>query len=95
MASTASERRPRPASPQPRRRPAPAPLVAVSALVAGLFATPLAYLAIRGVTEGGTLAAWTSAATLGSLARTLLLGVSVAAVSAVLGTALAWLVART
>ena len=95
MASTASERRRRPARPRPRRRPAPAPLVAVSALVACLFATPLAYLAVRGLTEGGTLAAWTSAATLGPLARTLLLGVSVAAASAVLGTALAWLVART
>ena len=95
MASTASERRRGPARPRPRRRPAPAPLVAVSALVACLFATPLAYLAVRGLTEGGTLAAWTSAATLGPLARTLLLGVSVAAASAVLGTALAWLVART
>ena len=95
MASTASERRRRPARPRPRRRPAPAPLAAVSALVACLFATPLAYLAVRGLTEGGTLAAWTSAATLGPLARTLLLGVSVAAASAVLGTALAWLVART
>ena len=95
MASTASERRRGPARPRPGRRPAPAPLAAVSALVACLFATPLAYLAVRGLTEGGTLAAWTSAATLGPLARTLLLGVSVAAASAVLGTALAWLVART
>jgi iron(III) transport system permease protein len=95
VASTASERRRGPARPRPRRRPAPAPLAAVSALVACLFATPLAYLAVRGLTEGGTLAAWTSAATLGPLARTLLLGVSVAAASAVLGTALAWLVART
>jgi iron(III) transport system permease protein len=69
--------------------------VALSALVACLFATPLAYLAVRGLTEGGTLAAWTSSATLGPLARTLVLGVSVAAASAVLGTALAWLVART
>jgi iron(III) transport system permease protein len=95
VASTASERRRGPARPRPGRRPAPAPLAAVSALVACLFATPLAYLAVRGLTEGGTLAAWTSAATLGPLARTLLLGVSVAAASAVLGTALAWLVART
>ena len=95
MASTASERRGGPTRPRPRRRPAPAPLVAVSALVACLFATPLAYLAVRGLTEGGTLAAWASAATLGPLARTLVLGVSVAAASAVLGTALAWLVART
>jgi iron(III) transport system permease protein len=67
----------------------------VSAVVACLFATPLAYLAVRGLTEGGTLAVWASGATLGPLARTLLLGVSVAAASAVLGTALAWLVART
>jgi iron(III) transport system permease protein len=68
----------------------------VSALVAALFATPLAYLVIRGVTEGGTVAAaWASGTTLGPLLRTLVLGVSVAAASAVLGTALAWLVART
>jgi len=68
----------------------------VSALVACLFATPLAYLAIRGLGEGGTVAAaWASGATLAPLARTLLLGVSVAAAAAALGTALAWLVART
>ena len=69
--------------------------MALSAVVACLFATPLAYLAVRGLTEGGTLAAWASPATLGPLARTLALGVSVAGASAVLGTALAWLVART
>jgi iron(III) transport system permease protein len=70
--------------------------VALSALVACLFATPLAYLAIRGLDEGGTVAAaWASGATLEPLARTLALGVSVAGASAVLGTALAWLVART
>jgi iron(III) transport system permease protein len=70
--------------------------VALSTLVACLFATPLAYLAIRGLGEGGTVAAaWASGATLGPLARTLALGVSVAGASAVLGTALAWLVART
>jgi iron(III) transport system permease protein len=95
VASTASERRRGPAAPRTPGRPAPAPLAAVSALVACLFATPLAYLAVRGLTEGGTLAAWTSRATLGPLARTLALGASVAAASAVLGTALAWLVART
>jgi iron(III) transport system permease protein len=70
--------------------------VALSALVACLFATPLAYLAVRGLTGGGALAAaWASGTTLGALARTLALGVSVAAAAAVLGTALAWLVART
>ncbi|HWD43651.1 MAG TPA: ABC transporter permease subunit [Actinomycetota bacterium] len=70
--------------------------MAVSALVACLFATPLAYLAVRGLGEGGTVAAaWASGATLGPLARTLLLGVSVAAAAATLGTALAWLVVRT
>jgi ABC-type Fe3+ transport system permease subunit len=54
-------------------------LVAVSALVACLFATPLAYLAVRGLGEGGAVAAaWASAATLEPLARTLVLGVSVA-----------------
>jgi iron(III) transport system permease protein len=95
VASTASERRPRLSGPGADRRRTPVPLAAVSALVACLFATPLAYLAVRGLTEGGTLAAWTSGATVVPLARTLLLGVSVATASAVLGTALAWLVART
>jgi hypothetical protein len=57
--------------------------VALSALVACVFATPLAYLAVRGLTEGGTLAAWTSDTTLGALARTLVLGVSVATASTV------------
>jgi iron(III) transport system permease protein len=96
VASTASERRRRPGDPPAGRPPAPPPLLGLSALVACLFAAPLAYLAIRGLTEGGTLgAAWASGATLGPLARTLTLGVSVAAAAAVLGTALAWLVART
>ncbi|HEV8424092.1 MAG TPA: iron ABC transporter permease [Actinomycetes bacterium] len=95
MASTASERRRRPAR-GPRDRPAPPSLLALSALVACLFAAPLAYLAIRGLTEGGTLrAAWASGTTLAPLARTLLLGVAVAGAAAVLGTALAWLVVRT
>jgi iron(III) transport system permease protein len=70
--------------------------VVAAALVACLFAAPLAYLALRGLAEGGTLAeVWTSGATLGPLARTLALGVAVAGASAVLGTALAWVVART
>ncbi|HZA84680.1 MAG TPA: iron ABC transporter permease [Actinomycetes bacterium] len=94
MASTASERRRRPGRGQ-GARPAPGALAAVSALVACLFATPLAYLGLRGLTEGGTLAAWASPATLGPLGRTLALGVAVAAAAAVLGTALAWLVVRT
>ena len=89
MASTASEQRQRPVRDR-TGRPAPPALLAVSALVACLFATPLAYLAIRGLREGGTLgAAWASGATLGPLARTLLLGVTVAAASAGLGTTLA------
>jgi iron(III) transport system permease protein len=95
VASTASERRRRPARGQ-RDRPAPPSLLALSALVACLFAAPLAYLAIRGLTEGGTLrAAWASGTTLAPLARTLLLGVAVAGAAAMLGTALAWLVVRT
>jgi hypothetical protein len=70
--------------------------VAVAALVACLFAAPLAYLALRGLAEAGTLAAASaSGATLGPLARTPALGVSVAGASAVLGTALAWLAPRT
>jgi iron(III) transport system permease protein len=70
--------------------------VAASALVACLFAAPLAYLAVRGLAEDETLAAaWASGATLGPLVRTLALGVSVAGASAVLGTVLAWLVVRT
>jgi iron(III) transport system permease protein len=95
VASTASERRRRP-DPAARDRPAPPPLLALSALVACLFAAPLAYLVVRGLTEGGTLGAvWASGHTLRPLARTLGLGVAVAAASALLGTTLAWLVART
>jgi iron(III) transport system permease protein len=94
VASAASERRRR-AVGGLGARPASPLLLAVSALVACLFATPLAYLAVRGLREGGTLGVWASGSTLGPLARTLTLGVSVAAAAAVLGTALAWLVART
>jgi iron(III) transport system permease protein len=95
VASTASERRQRPARAAPSR-PAPRLLLAFSALVACLFATPLAYLVIRGLAEGGTVpAVWASGRTLAPLARTLGLAVAVAAAAAVLGTTLAWLVART
>jgi len=70
--------------------------VALSALVACLFATPLAYLVIRGLAEGGTVpAVWASGRTLAPLARSLGLGVAVAVAAATLGTTLAWLVART
>jgi iron(III) transport system permease protein len=94
VASTASE--PLQGARRAASPPAPRWLVAGSALVALLFATPLAYLVVRGAAEGGTLrAAWASGRTLAPLARTLLLGVAVAAAAAVLGTTLAWLVART
>jgi iron(III) transport system permease protein len=95
VASTASERGQRPAGTGPDR-PAPRSLLALSALIAGLFGTPLAYLAVRGLTEGGTLGSvWASGRTLQPLARTLGLGLAVAAAAAVLGTTVAWLVART
>jgi iron(III) transport system permease protein len=94
VASTASE--PLPATRRGPAGPAPRLLAATSALVAGVFATPLAYLLVRGLAEGGTLrAAWASGRTLTPLARSLALGVAVAAAAAVLGTTLAWLVVRT
>jgi len=94
VASTASE--PRAATRRTPAAPAPRWLAATTALVACVFATPLAYLVVRGLAEGGTLrAAWASGRTLMPLARSLTLGVAVAAAAAVLGTTLAWLVART
>jgi iron(III) transport system permease protein len=94
VASTASE--PRAATRPTAAAPAPRWLAATTALVAGAFATPLAYLVVRGLAEGGKLrAVWASGRTLAPLARSLTLGVAVAAAAAVLGTTLAWLVART
>jgi len=75
---------------------APWPLVATGVLVAGLFAGPLLYLAIRTSELGsGALDVLGSDDTWGPLLRTLLLAASVGAACAVLGTGLAWLVVRT
>jgi iron(III) transport system permease protein len=94
VASTASE--PRAATRRAPAAPAPRWLAATTALVACVFATPLAYLVVRGLAERGTVrAVWASEDTLGPLARSLTLGVAVAAAAAALGTTLAWLVART
>jgi iron(III) transport system permease protein len=94
VASTASE--PLPLAGADAARPAPRWLLAASALAALLFATPLAYLVVRGLAEGGGLTAtWASSRTLVPLARSLGLGAAVAAAAALLGTTLAWLVVRT
>lgn len=75
---------------------APWPLVATGVLVAGLFAGPLLYLAIRTSELGSdALDVLGSDDTWGPLLRTLLLAASVGAACAVLGTGLAWLVVRT
>ncbi len=60
------------------------------------FALPFAYLLVRnGQDLGGLWGAVSDTRLVGPLLRSLALGISVAAASAVLGTAAAWLVART
>ncbi|MGH9048668.1 MAG: ABC transporter permease [Acidimicrobiia bacterium] len=78
-----------------RARP-PFALSLTSLVVAALFAAPLIYLVVRN-TQIGTDAfdVLTSDTALGPLQRTLLLAVTVALATAVVGTAAAWLVTRT
>lgn len=88
-----------PIAPTPRRRRRagrpPAALVVVSLAVGALFAAPLAYLVYRNAVLGADLPRLvTSRATLDPLGRTLVLATAVTAATAVLGTALAWLVTR-
>jgi iron(III) transport system permease protein len=71
-------------------------LVAVSLVVGAAFAAPFAYVVWRNITLGSdVLETVFSAATLGPLWRTLQLAVLVSLSTAVLGTALAWLITRT
>ena len=86
----------RPAVP-PRRAARPSvALVVWSAAVGLVFAGPLLYLLYRNAVLGGNVVdTLTSEATLGPLARTLTLAVTVSLASAVLGTGLAWLTTRT
>lgn len=70
-------------------------LLGLAFLCALPFAVPGAYLLIRNLEEAGLAGRLTDPAILEPLARTLVLGAAVAAGAAVLGTALAWLVART
>ncbi|MBW3663788.1 MAG: iron ABC transporter permease [Actinobacteria bacterium] len=64
--------------------------------VALLFAAPLGFLVIRNLSRGGDFVRLaTSPATLGPLARSLLLGITVTIAAAVIGTLSAWLVVRT
>jgi iron(III) transport system permease protein len=66
------------------------------ALVATLpFLAPAAYLLVRNLEEPGLLGRLSDPEVLGPLGRSLLLGTSVAASAALLGTGLAWLIART
>jgi iron(III) transport system permease protein len=78
-----------------RRGGAPGTLRAAAAVIAVLFAAPLAYLLVRNVTDGAYWSALAGATTLGPLLRSLLLATLVSAGAAVLGTGAAWLVART
>lgn len=75
---------------------APRGLSVAALVVAALFATPLTYLLVRNVADAGDL--WGSLAnrrSIDPLVRSLTLAATVAASAAVLGTALAWVLART
>ncbi len=77
-------------------RPAPPALVAGALAVAALFAVPLVWLVQRNITLRSDL--WgtlTSARTLEPLGRSVILALTVAAASCMLGTGLALLVTRT
>ncbi len=77
-------------------RRAPWPLVVVGIVVGVLFVGPLVYLLVRTLGFGDeALDVLTSDDAIGPLLRTLLLAVTVSITCAVLGTALAWLAART
>jgi iron(III) transport system permease protein len=92
--ATAAPRAPTQA-PAPKRR-APVGLLVVCAVVGLLFVAPLLHLLLR--TIGGEEDVWalyTSERTLEPLRNTLILATSTALSSAVVGTALAWLTART
>jgi iron(III) transport system permease protein len=74
----------------------PAGLLAGAGAVALLFATPVGYLLVRNLGAAGDL--WSTLAARGStdpLVRSLTLAATVALSSAVIGTGLAWVVART
>jgi iron(III) transport system permease protein len=74
----------------------PLGLVMVAAVVAALFVGPLLYVVWRNISLGGDLAAELfDRRTVDALLRTVLLAVLVSASAAVVGTGMAWLVART
>ncbi len=78
------------------RKQAPLPLSAAAFIVGVLFAFPALYLTWRNVTsDSDPLGLLTSSRTLEPLRRSVVLAVLVSASTAVLGTALAWLTART
>ena len=78
------------------RKRAPLPLTAAAFIVGVLFAFPALYLTWRNVTsDSDPLGLLTSSRTLEPLRRSVVLAVLVSASTAVLGTALAWLTART
>jgi iron(III) transport system permease protein len=81
---------------RPRRPGRPARwLPPLAALVAACFGAPLAYLAVRNLEQPAAMARALGQGALGPAGRSLLLGATVAAATAALGTALAWLVTRT
>ena len=75
---------------------APVGLLVGAGVVALLFATPVTYLAVRNLASAGDL--WSTLAARRSvdpLVRSLVLATAVAATAAVVGTGLAWVLART
>lgn len=73
---------------------APRSLALVSLVVGLFFAAPLVYLAWRALTGSGSLDALAGSDTLAALGRTLVLALTVALTTAVVGTAVAWLTTR-
>lgn len=79
-----------------RRRSGASPLLAATGVLVGLvFAAPLVYLAVRTLTGAGGPAALVDVPSLRPAANSLALAATVAASTAVLGTAAAWLTHRT
>jgi iron(III) transport system permease protein len=66
-----------------------------SLAVAALFAVPFVYLVVENLTAGDSPLSFLTAEGLGPLLRSVVLAVAVAAAATTLGTAAAWLVART
>ena len=71
------------------------PAAAIAIVSAVAFATPFVYLVVESVTRTGVWNAMADPATLESLGRSLLLGISVTVLATAIGVLLAWLTVRT